>query len=145
MRWLAMLSQGQSALLNPTPGNKGKVMKCFMFSFLEPADTLSELCTAAWVIENSETSLYRQSFDLTCLFLFPIQGPQGRSGLPGLPGADGPPVRALITYIRTYSISVLYTHTQTEIWRKRIALKDICLIVHTHGHSCNCIVHDINV
>uniref|UniRef100_A0A4W6FZG7 Collagen, type XI, alpha 1a n=1 Tax=Lates calcarifer TaxID=8187 RepID=A0A4W6FZG7_LATCA len=33
------------------------------------------------------------------------KGPQGRSGLPGLPGADGPPVRALITSIRTYSIS----------------------------------------
>uniref|UniRef100_A0A3Q0T4R0 Fibrillar collagen NC1 domain-containing protein n=1 Tax=Amphilophus citrinellus TaxID=61819 RepID=A0A3Q0T4R0_AMPCI len=45
------------------------------------------------------------TFDLVCLFLFLIQGPQGRSGLPGLPGADGPPVRALVTYIYSYCIS----------------------------------------
>lgn len=48
---------------------------------------------------------------LVCPFLVLIQGPQGRSGLPGLPGADGPPVRALITYICTYSISVLTAGT----------------------------------
>lgn len=51
------------------------------------------------------------TFDLVCLLLFLIQGPQGRSGLSGLPGADGPPVRALATYIRSYCISVLHTYT----------------------------------
>lgn len=124
------------------PGNIGEVIKYFTFSFLKPADTLNELGTLKLVCNLCSLTLF-------CLFLLLIQGPSGRSGLPGLPGADGPPVRALITYLRTYSISVLHTHTNRNITPLYLCnihpnlrhycfcKSDICLTVHTHVCSYN--------